>query len=124
MQKKKIQIKTYRNISSFSSGFVPMHIVHFIDDGKFSYVQYSHDHFSVSSSFSLFAFNDSLMLCFVQRKLFVDYLCVYVCLSVCLRIPLITRNSQFSHKYLKLSTTTTFVILFCIVRLAVIVFVF
>lgn len=73
---------TYRNISSFNNGFMPMHIVHFNDDGKFSYVQYSHDHFSVSSSFSLFAFNDSLMFCVVQR--IVRFICLFLGFSVSL----------------------------------------
>lgn len=53
---------THRNMSSFSNGFWPMHIVHFNDEGKFSYVQYSHDHFSVSSSFSFFALIDSPLI--------------------------------------------------------------
>lgn len=81
--------KTHRNISSFNNVFWPMHIVHFIEDGKFSYVQYSHDHFSVSSSFSLFVLNDSLIflgvflvvLCFVvQASGQADCLIKSVCL--------------------------------------------
>lgn len=58
----------YRKMSSFSSGFWPMHMVHFNDDGKFSYVQYSHDHFSVSSSLSHLAGNDSLIVRKIQSK--------------------------------------------------------
>lgn len=54
--------ETHRNISSFSNGFELLHIVHRSDNGKFSYVQYSQAHFSVSSSFSHLPTKVSLIL--------------------------------------------------------------
>lgn len=47
---------TYRKMSSFSSAFWQLHIVHFLDDGKFSYVQYSHSHFFVLDIFLCYLF--------------------------------------------------------------------